>query len=638
MADFLSTLRQQPLLTDGAMGSYLYELTGRQSERNHIYETLPADQPQIITDVYFSYLQAGAQCLKTNTFGANAHKLKRFGQENRVSELNKAGVQVARDAARDFAARSGLQPAFVIGSVGPVGNDQIEIAEVEACLQEQIITQIQAGVDAIMFETYTSLPHLQEVVSIARSQDADLPIIALSSPQHAEDESWKNDPAAFAEAMLEAGATIIGVNCCSPWDAQTYIEELLKTPAVASGQLMLSAMPNGGGYQRVDNRFMSSTNPEVLGRQARTFLDMGVHLIGGCCEVHPPHIQEMGNYLRSKVVSMGQVDVRLQHVTSQAQPAAGPGEKRQNGPFSQRLFDGEFCVSVEVLPPRGTNPKLVASKLTFVQELAASGLAHAIDVTDGSRGIPLMPPGDFIQLVHRESGWTPGQAPLEFIPHFAARDLNTMGIQSRLMGYHFAGIHNVLYITGDPPKMSPTYPRSTAVFDLDSAEMIRVTQQCLNCGVDFGGQSLGKHDDPRMHFTVGVGFEPEAVNQERELQKLERKITNGADYLMTQPAFRFEPLKVLDPYRDRVKILVGVMVLTSLDHAKRVGNVPGVTIPDTVFERLSRYDDPADQGKAALDFAAEQCAWVKANGYAGLYLMSPSSHRPIINVLEQGLA
>jgi 5,10-methylenetetrahydrofolate reductase len=207
-----------------------------------------------------------------------------------------------------------------------------------------------------------------------------------------------------------------------------------------------------------------------------------------------------------------------------------------------------------------------------------------------------------------------------------------MGIQSRLIGYHWAEIHNVLFITGDPPKMSPSYPRSTAVFDLDSAEMVHYTHAGLNSGRDFGGAPLAKND-PATHFTIGTGFEPEALDMNAEMTKLQRKIANGADYVMTQPAFRFEPLDCLAPYRDRVPIIVGVMILTSFAHAQRVADVPGVVLPDSILQRLERYPQVADQAKVGRDFAIEQSRRVRAEGWAGLYLMSPSSHKPVLEVL-----
>ena len=223
------------------------------------------------------------------------------------------------------------------------------------------------------------------------------------------------------------------------------------------------------------------------------------------------------------------------------------------------------------------------------------------------------------------------------IPHFTGRDLNIMGIQSRLMGYYLNRIHNVLFITGDPPKMSPTYPRSTAVFDADSISMIRFAHSCLNSGVDFGGNPLGKHEDPRTHFTIGTGFEPEAVNRERELDRLKKKIESGADYVMTQPAFREEPLEILTPFREKIPILVGVMIITSLKHAERISEIPGVVMPGRILERLRAYETPEDQFKAGCEIAAEQIHRIIKDGWPGLYLMSPSSHRPVLKVLEMSV-
>ena len=292
-----------------------------------------------------------------------------------------------------------------------------------------------------------------------------------------------------------------------------------------------------------------------------------------------------------------------------------------------------------MLPPRGTDGQIIRRKVDFIGELAASGLVDAVDFTDGSRGIPLVPPGDFIHLVRERLGWTTATGdPLELIPHFTGRDLNVMGIQGRLVGYHAQRIHNVLFVTGDPPKMSPTYPRSTAVFDLDSVAMIRLTQGCLNAGVDFGGVPLGRHADPRTHFTIGSGVELEARDWPRELDRLRQKLDAGADYLMTQPAFRPEPLAALEPFRGRVRCLIGVMVLTSLEHAQRMAQVPGVVVPESILRRLAAFPAVADQAKLGQEFAAEQIRGLVRAGWAGVYLMSTASGAGTIDVLRAGLA
>ncbi len=611
MVDFLTTLKTQPLLTDGAMGSYLFELTGRLSEANHVYESFNMDQPDLISRVHRDYLAAGAQCLKTNTFGANRYQLRQFGMERRVAELNRAGVNLARTA--------GTAPVFVLASIGPAVQPVTTPATIAECYREQIESLIAAGADALLLETFTSQPQLELLIALIRSLPDAPPIIAemtfnaeLSAP-------------VFIRRMAEIGAAVAGVNCCAPWDASAFVD------AVPDAPLPLVVMPNAGGFQRIGNRFMSSVNPEFVGRLARSFMDRGVRLIGGCCEMHPPHIREMHNYLRSRQAGASTAAVEIKT----AFPPAGIAEKKQNGPFSDKLKAGKFVVSVEMLPPRGTDAKLSAGKIEFIRQLADCGLVDAVDFTDGSRGIPLMAPGDFIHLVRDRLAWSSDR--LELIPHFTGRDLNLMGIQSRLIGYHANRIHNVLFITGDPPKMSPTYPRSTAVFDLDSVALVRLTQSCLNAGVDFGGAPLGKQTDPRTHFTIGTGFEPEAVDRNRELDRLRQKLDNGADYVMTQPAFHYDALKALAPFRRQCPVLVGVMILTGFEQARRLAQVPGVVLPDAILQRLAAKSDPADQAKIGQEIAIEQVRWVMREGWAGLYLMSPGSTAGVLAVLQAGL-
>ena len=611
MADFLTTLKTQPLLTDGAMGSYLFELTGRLSEANHVYESFNVDQPDLIRRVHRDYLAAGAQCLKTNTFGANRYQLRQFGMEHRVAELNHAGVNLARTA--------GTAPVFVLASIGPAAQPVTTPAAIAECYREQIESLIAAGADALLLETFASQTQLELLIALIRSLPAAPPIIAEMTF------NAELSASVFVRRMAEVGAAVAGVNCCAPWDASAFVD------AAANAPLPLVVMPNAGGFQRIGNRFMSSVNPEFVGRLARSLLDRGVRLIGGCCEMHPPHIREMHNYLRSRQpgVTAGAVSIQP------ARSPAGTAKKSANGWFSEKLKAGQFVVSVELLPPRGTDEKLAQTKIDFLRQLADGGLADAVDFTDGSRGIPLMAPGDFIHLVRNRLGWTTDG--LELIPHFTGRDLNLMGIQSRLIGYHANRIHNVLFITGDPPKMSPTYPRSTAVFDLDSVALVRLTQSCLNAGVDFGGAPLGKQTDPRTHFTIGTGFEPEAVDGRRELERLRQKIDNGADYVMTQPAFHYESLAALAPFRQQCPILIGVMILTGFEQARRLAQVPGVVLPDAILQRLAAKSEPADQAKIGQEIAIEQVQWVIREGWSGLYLMSPGSTAGIHAVLQAGL-
>jgi methionine synthase I (cobalamin-dependent)/5,10-methylenetetrahydrofolate reductase len=633
MTAFLDALRAGPLLTDGAMGSYLFERTGRLSERNHVYECLSLDSPEVVREVHRAYLDAGARCVTTNTFGANRSHLAPLGEGERVQEINRTGVSLARAAIEDFDLERSRGPYFVFGSVGPTlsgGESKMEAADV---YREQISVLVEEGVDGLLLETFASLSHVDAVIDIVRSLDKAPPfIIQMSLEKSGTEAGWAKAALDLIAIGADSGADVVGVNCLTPWDASAFLEAVDRVPSVANGDVLLSVMPNGGGFQRIGHRYMTHVNPEYMGKLARTFAERGVRLIGGCCEVHPGHIREMANYLHA----LDAAD-RPSTVVSATRPRSVDNDvKRDNGPFSRKIKDKEFTVSVEILPPRGTARKTVVAKSAVVGELASSGLVDSVDITDGSRGIPMIAPGDFIEHLRESLGWGPESGDgIELIPHFTARDLNVMGLQSRLVGYHLQRVNNVVFITGDPPKMSPDYPRSTAVFDLDSVAMINYAHSYLNAGLDFGGKPLGNEPDSRTHFTIGSGFEPEAVNIEREVDRLRRKLDAGVDYIMTQPTFRPEGLEVVEPFREQVPVLAGVLILTSLEHAYRMAQIPGVMVPHSVYDRLGAFSSAADQALAGRDLAVQQVLRVKEQGWAGLYLMSPASSRTAIDVLRQ---
>jgi methionine synthase I (cobalamin-dependent)/5,10-methylenetetrahydrofolate reductase len=608
-----------PILADGAMGSLLFSLTGRLSEQNHVYEALTLENPDLVRGIHQAYLANGATALTTNTFGANTPSLARFGLAERTDELNRAAVLLAREAIASAATDAQPQP-LVLGSIGPINQADDEI-DVEGAYGTQVRALIAGGVDAFLLETFPSPTALADLTNFIRVQEGAAPIIAHLAIRHDQGGSgWNYDPVAFVAQLAAAGAAVVGVNCCAPWEALAFIQAVQDSRKGSSAAVPLSAMPNAGGFERIGQRFMSQVNPEYMGRLARQLAQLGAAVVGGCCEVHPPHVREMHAYLRSKASATAPV------VAAASQEIAGDADKVGNGPLTRKIKSGVFAVSVEMLPPRGVGAATLQRKVNFVRELAESGLADALDITDGSRGIPLMPPGDLIAVIRQQLGWLDaGTDALELIPHFTTRDLNTMGIQSRLIGYHQRRIHNVLVITGDPPKMSPTYPASTPVFDLDSVALIGRVHGQLNAGVDFGGQSLARGATPRTHFTIGTGFEPEAIDRQRQVERLKEKIAAGVDYVMTQPVFRVAALDLLEPVRGEIPVLVGVLVLTSLAHAQRFGQVPGVVVPAQVLARLASFEQAGDQARAGVEMAVEQVQRVVRDGWAGLYLISPAS-------------
>ncbi len=416
------------LLADGAMGSYLFELTGRLSEQNHVYEAFNVDRPELVLQVHLEYLNAGARTISTSTFGANETYLAQLGESGRVEQINRQGVKLARGAIASFAEGSGRQASefFVLGSIGPVLDPDAEITVLRDTYSPQLTALHAEEVDAIILETFASSQQAFEVTRLSKEIAPDTAVVVqLSLDEAANTASTFPAASELVAVAVEKGADVLGVNCSSPWDVESFIDEATQTETVQTGKLLLSAMPNAGGFRRIGQRFMNHVNPEFMGRTARDYMGKGVRLIGGCREVHPAHVREMAGYIKS----VGGLDTPGSRPVASATSRVGPDEKRLNGQFSRKVIDGEFVVSVELLPPRGTAILGTQEKIAFIGEVGASGLVDAVDVTDSSRGIPLMPPGDFISLT-RSSLQISGDNtdPVELIPHFSTRDVNTMGL------------------------------------------------------------------------------------------------------------------------------------------------------------------------------------------------------------------
>ncbi|MBT3996340.1 MAG: hypothetical protein HOF01_11150 [Chloroflexi bacterium] len=617
---FLESLRTGTTLADGGIGSLIFQLTGRLASPDFLYEAINLRNPQLIKGIYTSSMAAGATVLTTNTFSANETELTVAGAENQVAKINKAAVTIAREAIKEHRAEypDNKNDIFVIGSIGPGGKT------VES-YSTQIDSLIENGVDAILLETFTDTDRLLALTRDISSRDNAPPVIAHAAldPGVGETQEWPLDPSIFASLAADAGAAVAGINCVAPWVAAEFIREANLAQKVKSGELLLSAMPNAGGFERIGHRFLARSNPEYMGTLARQLGDSGAALVGGCCEVHPEHVREMSAYLKSRTSSVG-ADLAMSPDAQLRREHSVDDPRKANGTFSQKIFDGKFAISMEMVAPTGADPKALDLRARMVQEIVDDGLADAVDITDGSRGLPLIPPGDLVELIRAKLAWRDHDK-LEFIAHFAGRDLNTLAIQSRLMGYHLRNIRNVLFVTGDPPKMSPTYPRSSAVFDMNSTQMIRAAADQLNVGRDFGGNPLGGNLDSGTKFTIGTGFEPEALNIDAELDRLRAKIDAGADYVMTQPVFDDASMETIATFREAVSVLPGVMVLKSTAHAERIAQVPGVNLPRAVIDALAKYTSSADQLKAGIDLAVRQAHEYRSQGWAGVYLMSPAS-------------
>ena len=585
----------RPHVADGGMGTMLY---ARGAFLNVCYDELSITRPDLVRDIHREYVRAGAELIETNTFGANPFKLAHYGLTADTGRINAAAAHLARDAAG--------ADALVLGAIGPLGVrmepfGETGLDEAEGAFGQQAAGLVDGGVDGFILETFSDVGELAAAARAVRRHST-LPIIAQMTVGTDGRTAYGTEPAAFGPQVADLGVAAIGVNCSvGPHGVLEAIEQLAR-----SVSLPLSAMPNAGLPREVGDRKIYMASPEYLGEYARRLVEAGARIVGGCCGTTPDHIREIAKYVRSAAPRRGVQAAVTGHATTAAEPV--PFAERST--FAAKLARGEFVTTVEVVPPKGVDP---APMLAQVRSLAAAGI-DAVNLPDGPRAQSRMGAVLSGLIVQRETG-------VEAVVHYTCRDRNLLGMLSDLLGAAASGVRNLLLITGDPPKMGP-YPDATAVFDIDSIGLTNLVAR-LNRGLDPGGNPIGAP----TRFAIGVGLNPAAPDVDRELRRFAWKVEAGAEYAITQPVFDLDQFdRFLERIRGhRLPIIAGVWPLVSLRNAEFLANeVPGVTIPDRVLERMRKAS--AIGKEAALEegvaIARETIGEIRAR-VAGVQVAAP---------------
>jgi methionine synthase / methylenetetrahydrofolate reductase(NADPH) len=609
MSSFLETLQAGPLLVDGAMGSLLYE---RGVLHTRSYEELNLSQPELIRIVHRDYVHAGAQLIETNTFGANRIVLARHGLADRVSEVNRAAVELARTAAGER--------AHVAGAVGPTGvkfaiATAAERRNARFALAEQIDILVLAGVDAIMLETFSSLMEMEAALEVAKQRGPKIPVIA----QMVFDAHGRGDggmpPDEIADRLIAAGADVVGANC-GIGPAELYG---VGTAMVGRGKPVI-LQPNAGLPASVEGRTLYVANPEHFGVFARRMLKTGVTLIGGCCGTTPAHTRAMLGAVRmlsghaiADAGSPAREPLHLSMTAATASVVSKPSPSSvtalaAKSRLGARISSGQFTVSVELTAPAGTDLGRTEQQ---VAELRRGGV-DIVNIADGPRASARM--GNLAVCVSllQSTGVEP-------ILHVCSRDRNFLGLVAHLLGSHALGIRDLVIITGDPPKMGD-YPFATPVYDVDSIGLLRMAAG-LNAGIDPSGKEIGG----ATSFLLATGAEPAAHDRDRELRRLEEKKSAGAELVMTQPVY--DP-RTLDRFLEEaaplgLPVMVGILPLASHRNAEFLHHeVPGMSIPSDYRERMAKAGAGPTARAEGIKIAQEALAAVK-NRVAGAYVMPP---------------
>jgi methionine synthase I (cobalamin-dependent)/5,10-methylenetetrahydrofolate reductase len=608
----IDQLQESPLLGDGAMGTMLY---ARGTPLDACFDVLNLHEPKVVQAIHAEYVSAGADCIETNTFGANRFKLGVHGLEGRVREINRQGVRLARDV-RETMGRD----LFVLGSIGPLGKyltplGTVTEEEALAAFREQAEGLLEGGVDAFVIETISDLREVGIAVRAVRAVSADLPIIAQMAFTEERLTFVGHPPAEVAAELARLPIQVIGANCSV---GSSVLYDVLVLLHQAAPALPVAIQPNAGLPSRLGERLIYLSSPAYMAEYAGRMLDSGARLVGGCCGTTPAHIRAMREAVDRHVPDAARARRTVfiaPPVVVEAPPFRPAAEPTR---LQARLRSAEFLVTVELDPPRGHN----IEKLVQGAKLLAERGVEVVDINDGSLGRVRMSVLPTAMLVREATG-------LDINMHFTCRDRNLMGIQADLLGAHAVGIRNILAMTGDPPRAGD-YLNATAVFDVDGIGLVRIVQG-MNRGVDATGNSIG---EPTA-FVVGVAFDPAAADPGREAERLYQKVEAGAMWAQTQPVY---DLEVLERFLARVgrvpvPVVVGILPLHSARHAEFLHNeVPGITIPEPIRARLRQAGDHAL--RVGIETAQAVLADVRRQ-YAGAYLM-PSFGRfeVVAEVLE----
>jgi methionine synthase I (cobalamin-dependent)/5,10-methylenetetrahydrofolate reductase len=589
----LERLHEGPVIVaDGGTGALL----SARVPRLRVPEEANVKAPEAVIGVHQGFIRAGAELIETNTFGANRRKLSALLLEDRLTEIVERGVKLAREA-REIAGTDVL----IAGSIGPLGDlegthagdDAYEVFLEQARLLEG------RGVDLFMVETFFDLEELETAIA-AVTDVSSLPIVAqLTFDEDAETLAGVGARDAV-ERLRDAGVVAVGANCgLGPQAALAALHEM----SGASDGIALAAQPNVGLPSRSGGRLIyPHATPDYFAEFAAQARSLGARIVGGCCGTTPAQIAavraavEEGRKPRVPMLALEREVV--ERISAAGEPTL----------LERKLERGDWVVSVELDPPKGTN---MEAMLTVAARLKASGVVHEVDINDNPMARARLSALMAAIAIERTVG-------LETIPHVTPRDASAMGLQSQLLGAHAEGVRNILAVTGDPPHVGD-YPGSSGVYDFDSIGLTALLAR-LNEGQDYSGKAI----DAPTSFYVGVAVNPSAEDLSTELDRFRQKLDAGARFAMTQALF---DIGYLDRFVEElggewpIPVLVGIWPVRSFQLAYRLHNeVPGITVPDPVLRRLEEAGP--DAGRVGLDLGRELMEAARSRA-GGIYVIPP---------------
>ena len=587
MSRLLNHLKNNVLVADGAMGTILYS-----EGLDTCPEAYNLTHPNKVERIHRSYIEAGADVIQTNTYGANFEKLKVFGLEHKVKEIHKAAVQIAKRATN--------KETFILGTVGGfrgIKQEDLSLSTIQYHTDNQIDTLIEEGVDGLLFETYYDLDELTSVITATR-QKYDIPIIAqltASNTNYLVDGTEINDA---LKQLVECGANVVGLNCHhGPHHMQRSFSHI-ELPEHA----YLSCYPNASLLDIENSEFKYSDNAKYFGDVAQELINEGVRLIGGCCGTTPEHI----SYIKESVKDLKPVKTKKVIPIHRTINTNAKRTLKQNltSKVKQRP-----TVIVELDTPKHLDTELFFENIGKLDEANID----AVTLADNSLATVRVSNIAAASLIKQRYD-------IEPLVHITCRDRNLIGLQSHLLGLSLIGVSEILAITGDPSKVGHL-PGATNVYDVNSKGLTELALR-FNQGINVDGDALKKH----TNFNIAGAFDPNVRKLDGAVKRLEKKVAAGMSYFITQPVYSKEKIKEVYEATKHLDtpLFIGIMPIASYNNALFLHNeVPGIKMSEDVLNQFKAVKDDKEKTKELSLRLSKELIDTVHEYFNGLYLITP---------------
>ncbi|MGW7976955.1 bifunctional homocysteine S-methyltransferase/methylenetetrahydrofolate reductase [Staphylococcus xylosus] len=587
MSQLLDKLKSNILVADGAIGTILYS-----EGLDTCPEAYNLNHPDKVERIHRTYIEAGADIIQTNTYGANFEKLKVFGLEHRVKDIHQAAVQIAKKAAND--------DTFILGTVGGfrgIKQEDLELSSIQYHTEIQVETLVNAGVDGILFETYYDLQELTNIIE-ATKRKYDIPIIAQLTALNT---NYLRDGTEINHALQQvtaSGADIVGLNC---HHGPHHMQQSFSHIELPEGAY-LSCYPNASLLDIENSQFKYSDNASYFGKVAEQLINEGVRLIGGCCGTTPEHIQ----YIKSSITGLNPVTKK------DVIPITKYINNTEKEPKKQNLkskVENRPTIIVELDTPKHLDTETFFRNIKKLDDAKID----AVTLADNSLATVRISNVAAASIIKQRYD-------IEPLVHITCRDRNLIGLQSHLLGLSLLDINEILTITGDPSKIGHL-PGATNVYDVNSKGLTEIALR-FNQGINTDGDAL----KTKTNFNIAGAFDPNVRKLDGAVRRLEKKLESGMHYFITQPVYSKEKIKEVYEATKHLDVpfFIGIMPVTSYNNALFLHNeVPGIKLSEDILEQFEAVKDDKAKTKALSLKLSKDLIDTVHEYFNGLYLITP---------------